>query len=248
MVANRKIIEKNKFASCMPMISKNEIVLYKETEKNESQYDFIEWRRDYFRPGEILTAEEEITVFKKFKKASLNSGIIYTFRSHCEGGAFEIKDSVRLKAIEAAASLADYVDVELKSDADFLKSVKEILKNTDCGLILSHHNFIKTPDGKEIKEIFDAMENQNADILKLAVMPSSEADVRQLISATLIKNQSIAKPIIAIAMGTLGVITRIAPDLCGGSLTYVAGSGTTAPGQITLEEMLLYRKFLGLIV
>ena len=246
MVTKRKVIEKNKFTLCMPIISETELTLQKEVEKNANQYDFLEWRRDYFCPGAILTYDEEITVLKKIKKAWSNQGIIYTFRSHLEGGAFETRDSVRLEAIRAAASLVEYVDIELNSDPDFLKCVKETLKNTGCGLILSHHNFIKTPEGNKIREIFDAMENQGADILKLAVSPSSNRDVRQLMGASLMKNESSEKPIIAIAMGSLGVITRIAPDLCGGSLTYVAGSGTTAPGQLTREEIIILRNSMGL--
>jgi 3-dehydroquinate dehydratase-1 len=48
-------------------------------------------------------------------------------------------------------------------------------------------------------------------------------------------------------MGSLGGLTRIAPDIFGGSLTYVAGTGKTAPGQLTLEEIMDMRKRMSLI-
>jgi len=240
-------LEKNKFASCMPLTSETEVALFKEVEETgKSCYDFLEWRRDFFRPGEILTVDEEIKILKKLKKIKGDAGIIYTFRSHNEGGAYETPDSVRLEAIGLAANIADYVDVELKSDQAFLMGVKRALQNKDCQLILSHHQFKKTPNKKEIEEIYDAMENQGADVLKLAVTPSSEEDIRQLIGASLKKNEKTARTLIAIAMGALGSITRVAPELCGGSLTYVAGSGKTAPGQLTLEEIRILRKSLGL--
>jgi len=247
MIRTGKLLGKNKFTTCMPLISGTEAALFKEVEETGvSDYDFLEWRRDYFRQGEVLTVDEEIKILKKLKRIKGDPGIIYTFRSHNEGGACETPDSVRLEAIGFAASVADYVDVELKSSHTFLKGVKKALENTGCGLILSHHHFKKTPNAKEINEIYDAMENLKADVLKLAVTPSSEEDMRQLIGASLKKNERTAKTLIAIAMGALGSITRVAPELCGGSLTYVAGSGKTAPGQLTLEEIMILRKSLGL--
>ncbi|MGV8907082.1 MAG: type I 3-dehydroquinate dehydratase [Acetobacterium sp.] len=249
MATARILIEKNKFASCMPLISENDDGLFEEAEKAiVSQVDFLEWRRDYFRPGELLSFDEEMKILKKLKNLKNlkgSPGIIYTFRSHKEGGAYETPDHVRLSAIGFAVAMADYVDIELKSDPIFLKGVKEVLKNGCCGLILSHHQFKKTPNGKEIEEIYDVMEEQGADVLKLAVMPSSDEDMRQLIGASLKKNENTFKPIIAIAMGALGGITRVVPDLCGGSLTYVAGIGKTAPGQLTVEEIMMLRKSLG---
>jgi len=247
MVATRKLIEKNKFASCIPLISENESALFEEAEKAVmSQVDFLEWRRDYFRPGDILTVNEEMKILKKLKEMKGSPGIIYTFRSHKEGGAYVTPDQVRLEAIGNAGVIADYADIELKNEQAFINGVKQALKNSGCGLILSHHQFKKTPHRKEIKEIYDAMENQEADVLKLAVTPSSEEDIRQLINISLKKNESTEKPLIAIAMGALGGITRVAPELCGGSLTYVAGSGKTAPGQLNFEEIMILRNSLGL--
>lgn len=247
MTTIKTVIEKNKFAACIPLISETEEALFKEVEKIVKRpIDFLEWRRDYFRPGTTLTIDEEIRILKELKKRCGNCSIIYTYRSHGEGGAYETAARVRLKAISIAKDMIDYVDVELKSEPSFLKGVKAILNNSDCELILSHHNFEKIPCRKDIEEIYDAMENQGAAVLKLAVNPASQEDLRQLIGASLKKDKSTLKPIIAIAMGTLGRITRIAPDLCGGSLTYVTGSGKTAPGQLSIEEILILRKSLGL--
>jgi len=78
-------------------------------------------------------------------------------------------------------------------------------------------------------------------------MPQSIDDVRHLIQATLTCNEKSQKPLIAIAMGSLGAITRIAPDLCGGSLSFTAGTGKTAPGQLSLEEIIDLRKRMALI-
>ncbi|MBK5245072.1 MAG: type I 3-dehydroquinate dehydratase [Eubacteriaceae bacterium] len=247
MTTLKAVIEKNKFAACIPLISETQEALLKEVEKIEKgPIDFLEWRRDYFRPGTALTMDEEIRILRELKKRCGNCGIIYTYRSHGEGGAYDTADKVRLKAISIAKDMVDYVDMELNSEPSFLKGVKAILNNSDCELILSHHNFEKTPCRKAIEEIYDAMENQGAAVLKLAVNPASQEDLRRLIGASLKKDENTLKPIIAIAMGPLGGITRIAPDLCGGSLTYVTGSGKTAPGQLTIEEILILRNSMGL--
>jgi 3-dehydroquinate dehydratase-1 len=99
----------------------------------------------------------------------------------------------------------------------------------------------------EISMIFAEMEKMGGDVLKLAVMPNSKEDIRHLIEATLNYERNSEKTIIAIAMGQLGGLTRIAPDIFGGSLTYVAGTGKTAPGQLTLEEIMDMRKRMSLI-
>lgn len=245
-----KLIEKNKFASCIPLISSNKSALLADVDKAvDSGCDFLEWRRDHFMKGEDLSQEDEIANLNEIKKRMKNQGLIYTYRSHLEGGIFETSDTIREAAIKAAieSNLVDYIDVELASDQVFLGKIKEALKNSKTQWIVSHHNFDKTPGTAEIEAIYAAMENSGGDVLKLAVMPQSAEDIRHLMKATLAYNEGAEKPIIAIAMGSIGGITRIATELCGGSLTYAAGIGKTAPGQLKLEEIIELRNRMALI-
>lgn len=245
-----KLIEKNTFTSCVPLISANRNELLADVEVGVANgCDFLEWRRDHFMPGEILTVADEQDLLSEMKIRMPDQGLIYTFRSHCEGGAVETSDEIRAAAVMAAikSNRVDYVDVELNNSAPFLTRIKEALKTSETQWIVSYHDFAKTPTTAEIWDIFTAMEEAGGDLLKLAVMPQSTDDVRRLMQATLTYNEKFPKAMIAIAMGAKGSITRIAPELCGGSLTFVAGAGKTAPGQLSLEEVVDLRKRMALI-
>lgn len=245
-----KLIRKNTFISCIPLISTNRDELLADVEGGVANGgDILEWRRDHFMPGEVLTAVEEQVLLSEIKTRMPNQGLIYTYRSHQEGGVCETTDEIRAAAVIAAikSNQVDYVDVELNSEAAFLEQLKGALKTSDTQWLVSHHNFENTPGVAEICAVFEAMEEAGGDVLKLAVMPQSSEDVRHLIQATLIHNEKSQKAMIAIAMGSLGAMTRIAPDLCGGSLTFAAGAGKTAPGQLSLEEIIDLRKRMALI-
>lgn len=244
------LIEKNKFASCIPLISinKKDLLADVEAEVNNG-CDFLEWRRDHFMKGENISQVEEFDILKEIKKRMTTQGLIYTYRSHLEGGVFQTSDAIREVGIQTAieSNLVDYIDVELDSDNAFLGRIISDLKSNKTQWIVSHHNFDKTPSAEEIENIYASMENSGGDVLKLAVMPHSPEDIRHLMKATLTHNESTEKPMIAIAMGVFGGITRIATELCGGSLTYAAGIGRTAPGQLSLEEITDLRKRMALI-
>jgi len=245
-----KLIRKNTFISCIPLISANRNELLADVEVGVANgCDYLEWRRDHFMPGELLTAAEEQDLLNEMKTRMPDRGLIYTYRSHLEGGVCETPDEIRAAAVIAAikSNRVDYVDVELNSEPTFRERIIEALKTSETKWLVSHHNFEKTPAAEEISAVFRAMEEAGGDVLKLAVMPQTMDDVRHLIQATLTYNEKSQKPMIAIAMGSLGSITRIAPDLCGGSLTFAAGAGKTAPGQLSLEEIIDLRKRMALI-
>ena len=77
-----------------------------------------------------------------------------------------------------------------------------------------------------------------SDIAKIAVMPVSEKDVLTLLQATLeAKEKHVKIPLITMAMGGKGSITRIAGGLFGSSITFAAGKRSSAPGQIGIEQL-----------
>ena len=53
------------------------------------------------------------------------------------------------------------------------------------------------------------------------------------------------KPMIMISMGEEGRLSRILPEVMGGCLTFASGVKATAPGQVTLKDILKLRKTLG---
>ena len=79
-----------------------------------------------------------------------------------------------------------------------------------------------------------------ADILKIAVMAHSPEDALKLMSATAkVRRLYSNKPMLTMAMGKWGVLTRITGEGFGSDLTFASvGGKASAPGQIPSEECL----------
>ncbi len=91
------------------------------------------------------------------------------------------------------------------------------------------------------------MQEMEADIAKLAVMPRTERDVLTLLDATLaMKELHQDTPIVTMAMGELGVISRLAGQLFGSAITFGSVGEVSAPGQIPVEKLYEFLKDLKL--
>ena len=82
------------------------------------------------------------------------------------------------------------------------------------------------------------MDENGADIPKIAVMPQNARDVLTLLSATLrYRENGGKKPVITMSMGNNGAISRLTGEIFGSALTFAAVEQTSAPGQFTIEEV-----------
>lgn len=144
-------------------------------------------------------------------------------------------DEERISMLTCAIQYgAQYVDIEMESEPHFLNKIKEHAEDKGVKLIISYHNFEKTPTVDELDEIIKKARIMGADIVKLATMANSPED-----SARIMSLYSKHKDIIAFCMGKDGMISRIAAPFLGAEFTFAAQdeSFATAPGQLTLEKM-----------
>jgi 3-dehydroquinate dehydratase-1 len=81
-------------------------------------------------------------------------------------------------------------------------------------------------------------------VLKLAVKTETSLELQRLIKASL--DFQTDRAMIVIGMGSAGAVTRIAPEILGGSLSFAAGVKKTAPGQLEIAEISKLRDLLGL--
>jgi len=127
------------------------------------------------------------------------------------------------------------------------KYIAELKKNTI--VVGSFHNFDYTPDKITIEAIFKMQDLLDCDMLKVAVMPKTNADVLCLMDATNeVYVHGTKKPIISISMGGIGSISRIAGESFGSAVTFASVGQASAPGQIEavrlrglLETLHLFR-------
>ncbi len=197
--------------------------------------DAIEYRIDGFEDTSLKHCKEVIGFGK-----SLGLGAILTIRAPYEGGIKEIPN--RVEYYRELTPLVDFVDIELTAPRGEKEEVKKIVKSNGKKLILSYHDFEKTPPIGEIEGIFSQMVNEGADIAKVSFKAESLKDVSNLLCVA--NKQPI--PTITIAMGELGKISRIAGFVFNSVISYCALERAFAPGQLTLKEMVeLRKKFFG---
>ena len=75
---------------------------------------------------------------------------------------------------------------------------------------------------------------QGADIIKIAVMARSTADVTRLLRFT----EDCKVPLVTIAMGPLGSVSRVIAPLFGSLFTYGFIHRPVAPGQLSVEKLI----------
>ena len=128
------------------------------------------------------------------------------------------------KAMESGAS---YVDVEYEAPEDYQKAVVSVAKKFNVDVIISYHNYESTPSSTELETIVNRCYACGADIAKVATMAKSKQD-----SARVLALYNSEKPVVALAMGGLGQITRVAAVKLGAPFTFVSASAeaATAPG------------------
>jgi 3-dehydroquinate dehydratase-1 len=142
----------------------------------------------------------------------------------------------RVAMFKEIVSVVDAIDVELGSPVSdaILSNVK------DATIIISEHDYQKTPSEDMLRDMITRACAQGADIVKLAVMSNSRDDVHRLLKVT----QECTAPIVAIGMGPVGTATRVFAPLYGSLFTFGFIGDVVAPGQLPvlklIDEIRLY--------
>ena len=131
----------------------------------------------------------------------------------------------------------DLIDIELMSGNALVFQLVEIAHQNDIKVVMSNHDFDKTPCFSDMMNRLEQMEILGADICKLAVMPITYKDVITLLNMTLEMSHKLERPIVTMAMGKIGVISRITGELTGSSMTFASAGKISAPGQMNVIDM-----------
>jgi 3-dehydroquinate dehydratase I len=224
---------------CVPLVGRTLSQLMEEATYLESvELDVVEWRVDYFE--HVEECEMVIEAIRKIRERLPEIPLIFTFRSKKEGGEKEISTSYyfELNQTIAETGLVDIIDIELFNDEEKIRSVVEEAHSANVLVIISNHDFEKTPTKEEIIDRLRKAQELEADLPKIAVMPKSNADVLTLLSATnTMVEQYADRPIITMSMAGKGVISRLAGEVFGSALTFGAAKKASAPGQVPVEEL-----------
>lgn len=209
--------------------------------------DLVEWRIDALEA--LATPENLASALAKLRAVIGDLPLIFTCRRVEEGGFRPIDEDARLQINLAAAASGqvDLLDTELAGGEGFVATVGEACRRAGVRLILSCHDFQHTPAAAAIVERLARAEALGGDIAKAAVMPVDGEDVFTLLEATRRARCGAVKiPLITMAMGARGVVSRIVGAACGSDVTFAVGVQATAPGQIPIEKLRQVWRVLGI--
>jgi 3-dehydroquinate dehydratase-1 len=138
----------------------------------------------------------------------------------------------------AETGFADVVDVEIFTGDPVVERMIAGIHAAGKPVIASSHEFRSTPAKEEMIRRLRKMQDMGADILKIAVMPETKADVLTLLSATEEMARCHAeRPLVTMSMSPAGVISRICGEAFGSAMTFGAVGETSAPGQIPVDRL-----------
>lgn len=238
LVKNLKIGE-GKPKICIPVIDSCDVDIIKRIKSFQDLiYDLIELRIDFYKDLKDLQKVYELLM--KIRRLT-DQPILLTYRSFQEGGQVQLNDEQYLELIKTVcqSQCIDMVDIELMSGTTLVYQLVDIAHQNNVKVLMSNHDFEKTPTLLEMRERLETMEVLQADICKLAVMPQTYKDVINLLNITMEMSHKLNVPLVTMSMGELGVISRIAGELTGSTITFASVEQASAPGQIQLSDMQL---------
>ena len=187
--------------------------------------DYVEVRLDFLRIEQIPDALEII-------KKDLGK-IVCTLRPTNEGGKFSGNEKERISIIKL---IAEYNPFLLDIEFNTLKKNKELakyLKSTKTKLLISWHDFKKTPSFPELKNKIKQMSKFSSNVKIVSTAKSTDDSTRMLeLYGKKGKNN-----LISFAMGDAGKISRILCLYLGSPYTYVSLGKAIAPGQFSVDEI-----------
>ncbi|MBF0688286.1 MAG: type I 3-dehydroquinate dehydratase [Cellulomonas sp.] len=214
--------------------------------------DVVELRLDHLTGSALDPAVARAAVAAVRAALPATVPLLATFRSAREGGAQAADDDAYAAIVDAVIDgavidgagaegaevggrTADAIDVELATPgvADLVSRARA----AGLAVVVSHHDFAATPPADEIVALLRRQRDVGADVCKVAVMPHDPDDVLALLTATRAFARDADRPVVTVAMGALGVVSRLAGGVFGSAMTFASAGAASAPGQVDVDRL-----------
>lgn len=218
---------------CIPVVAETRKKALQAIKRSAGLADLLEMRMDMLADGNVKE------LIRAARSASPSVKVLVTNRA--KGPFSDGDEEKRIKVLLDAVSLgADYVDVELEAAPVLREKIEAAIdrNNNRTAMIVSHHDFHKTPSSRTLIGIAKECAKTKARVIKivtLARVPEDNLSVLELIPYV----RGMNREVIAFCMGEQGKISRIFSPLLGSLFTFASlRRGTeSASGQLTVREM-----------
>jgi 3-dehydroquinate dehydratase-1 len=213
------------YKTCVTITEPSPTKLNKTLQTCLKRSDYAEIRFDFMEPNKVPIA---LNLVKKHL-----SRCICTLRPRSEGGKFSSTEKNRVSILKLIAEYNPYLlDVEYNTVRKN-KALHQYLKKTKTNLLISWHDFTKTPNIGYLKATKKKMAKFSKNV-KIVTTARSIKDTLGILSLYKFQNNT---NLIAFAMGDYGRMSRILCTHLGSPYTYVSLGKPVAPGQFSLDEI-----------
>lgn len=162
--------------------------------------------------------------------------VLATIRLRSDGGVWEPDDRARVDAFRQVIRHASWIDVEVGSA--FAQEIAQLAHDNNRHVVVSYHNFERTPSGAELEDVYDRARKIGADIVKISTMVDDVARGHDTLNEVLRNHRD--GSLCVIGMGAKAVSLRMYLPAAGSALAYSYLDRSSAPGQLSAQEMLAH--------
>lgn len=213
-----------KYKTCVSIAEKTPSNIKKTLLIALKRSEYAEIRFDFLKADQIPSALELIK--KDLKR------IVCTLRPKTEGGKFSGSEKERVAILKLIAEYDPFLlDVEfntLKKNTSLVK----YLKSSKTKLLVSWHDFKKTPNSKVLESKITQMSKFSSNVKIVSTAKTTDDSARMLKLYSGVKCN-----LISFAMGEQGRISRILCLYLGSPYTYVSLGKPIAPGQFSVDQI-----------
>ena len=206
--------------------------------------ELLEWRVDSFDEvtDPLLVAEASQALAALLPATP----VIATVRTMGQGGEVDLSEDRYALLVRALAEhgAPDLLDIEAWIGDDAVRELVDVAHARGIRTIVSHHDFDATPETEWMADWLRHARDLGADLPKLAVMACGPTDCLRLMEATAQVAADGKTPLLTMAMGRHGVLSRLAGECFGSALTFCSLGQASAPGQVALQEALAQMELL----
>ncbi len=198
-----------------------------------SDYESLIEEIKLFDMAEIRLDLCNLNSYQIKKVFSIHKNLLATFRKNINNTEHQRFVSLN----NAILSGAKWIDIDYRTETkQFIEKFITIAKDQKVNIILSYHDFEKTPSEEFIHKIYTKIKNLSPTLIKLVFYSNSDND-----NEIVLNLYSKYKDILAFNMGDRGKRTRIECIRKGAPFTFVKSEmEQTAEGQMTLKEIMQY--------
>ena len=214
-----------KYKTCISIAENSPKKIKNKLKESFKKSNYVEVRLDFLKTKDVPEALESIK--KDLKK------VVCTLRPKNEGGKFTGSEKERIAILKLIAEYNPFLlDVEFNT-LNKNKELSKYLKSTKTKLLVSWHDFKKTPKSSELKNKIKKMSKFSNNV-KIVSTAKSVDDATRMLE---LYNKTGKNNLISFAMGEAGKISRILCLYLGSPYTYVSLGKAVAPGQFSVDEV-----------